>query len=389
MKKSLLILIIMMLVITVTACDNMQTDLSSLGIMPVVRTFEVTPSVITTGEISYLKWNVSNADKVSIDNGIGNVAVSGNIPVTPVSTTIYTLTATNWAGNVTAQTRIIVSMQDDADSSVLLKEPPVINIFTADGVIVMSGEPVVLSWNVSNAEKVILSNVGEVLPADKYIVYPVSSSNYTLTAMNDNGNSTAVIIVSIMDSGDHEGIIEITLSNISGESGSVIKGTNYLSYTRQAKVCAGDTSSYLASRAFLSFNISSIPEGATIKEAILDFSGYSKIGDPSYMRSNWGNMGALEVYHLQYGGYEDLGMDAYNRKAQLTKNGRFIDYPLSPWAWDVKESDDNEQVIQELVNKRSARSQFRIQFFTSTNWDGISDMLCFDNAKLTIRYIVP
>ena len=106
------------------------------------------------------------------------------------------------------------------------------------------------------------------------------------------------------------------------------------------------------------------------------------------MRSSWGNMGALEVYHLQYGSFEDLGFNAYTATAKLTANGEFTDYPLSPWAWDVKNSNDGSPVIQNLVEQGASRAQFRIQFFTTTNWDSVSDMLCFDNASLTIKYLV-
>jgi len=120
---------------------------------------------------------------------------------------------------------------------------------------------------------------------------------------------------------------------------------------------------------------------------ILDLGRYTKHGDPTYMRSMWGNMGALEVYHIQYGTFEDLGFEAYTESAKLTANGAFTNYPLSPWAWDVKNSDAGEHVIQDLIQERKSRCQFRIQFFTTTNWDSVSDMLCFDNASLTIKYV--
>jgi len=176
---------------------------------------------------------------------------------------------------------------------------------------------------------------------------------------------------------------------IPGESGSLIKGTsNYMDYSKNNSVCAGDTSLNLASRAFLSFDISSIPSNAVVGEAILDLSAYTKIGDPSYVKSLRGNMGALQVYHLQYGTIEDNDMNSYNQLAKPTENGEFTSYPVV-WAWDVQNSTDGTPVIQNLVNARDTRCQFRIQFFSSTNWDSTSDMLCFDNAVLTIKYTVP
>jgi len=102
------------------------------------------------------------------------------------------------------------------------------------------------------------------------------------------------------------------------------------------------------------------------------------------MRGIWGNMGALEVYHLQY---TNLDFKAYTEMATPVANGIFTDYALSPRAWDVKNSSDGQPVIQSLIQQSQLRCQFRIQFFTTTNWDSISDMLCFDNATLTIKYV--
>ncbi|MEJ2739390.1 MAG: hypothetical protein P8105_06145, partial [Dehalococcoidia bacterium] len=145
----------------------------------------------------------------------------------------------------------------------------------------------------------------------------------------------------------------------------------------------------LAVRAFLSFDISSIPQDAVIEAAILDLSDCTVVGEPTYVKGKHGNMGALEVYHYQYGDFEDLGREAYMRITPFTANGMQQDYPLDPWRWDIKESDQGEPVVQQLVESGAARCQLRLQFFTSTNWDGVADMLCFENATLTVYYTVP
>jgi len=106
-------------------------------------------------------------------------------------------------------------------------------------------------------------------------------------------------------------------------------------------------------------------------------------GAPTYVKSTWGNMGAIEIYFAQY---TNLDYKPYTQDTKLTANGKFTDYPLSPWTVDVKDSIDGEPVIQGLIQQGNPRCQFRIQFFTSTNWDSTSDMFCFDNATLTIKY---
>ncbi len=101
----------------------------------------------------------------------------------------------------------------------------------------------------------------------------------------------------------------------------------------------------------------------------------------------------MKVYHHQYGKLSDTDTITsivwWNRTAKLTENGSIINYPLSPWAWDVKNAEAGESVIQTLVQTGQTRSQFMIQFYSSTDWDSVADMLCFSNATLTIKYTMP
>ncbi|MEO5572552.1 MAG: hypothetical protein ABIT08_06645 [Bacteroidia bacterium] len=71
--------------------------------------FKATPSVIAAGASSLLDWNISGADTVTIDNGIGTVAASGSQSVTPAATTSYKLTATA-AGGATLSITVTVTV---------------------------------------------------------------------------------------------------------------------------------------------------------------------------------------------------------------------------------------------------------------------------------------
>ena len=55
--------------------------------------FDVTPDEILLGETAMLSWNVTGATSVTIDNGIGTLDPVGNITISPIQTTTYTLTA--------------------------------------------------------------------------------------------------------------------------------------------------------------------------------------------------------------------------------------------------------------------------------------------------------
>ncbi len=72
-----------------------------VGTPSVIREFSSTPSAINAGGTSSLLWNVTGANSVSIDQGIGLVNVAGTMLVSPAKSTVYTISATNAAGTVT------------------------------------------------------------------------------------------------------------------------------------------------------------------------------------------------------------------------------------------------------------------------------------------------
>jgi len=77
--------------------------------VPLINSFSASPTTITAGESSTLSWSVTDATSVTIDHGVGTVALSGTTAVNPTTTTTYILTATNVAGSVTAQTMVTLS----------------------------------------------------------------------------------------------------------------------------------------------------------------------------------------------------------------------------------------------------------------------------------------
>ena len=79
------------------------------GTSPIINSFLANPPTINEGESSTLNWSVTDADTVTIDHGIGAVALAGTIIVNPITNTTYILTATNSAGSVTATMNITVN----------------------------------------------------------------------------------------------------------------------------------------------------------------------------------------------------------------------------------------------------------------------------------------
>ncbi len=90
---------------------------------PVILSFDADPGAINPGGTSTLGWEVTGAATVHIDQGVGDVALSGTGDVSPGETTIYTLTATNEAGSVNATVQITVQEDTTPPSTPVLTSP--------------------------------------------------------------------------------------------------------------------------------------------------------------------------------------------------------------------------------------------------------------------------
>jgi len=84
------------------------TTLPATVSAPLISSFSASPTSITSGNSTTLSWSVSGATSVSINQGVGTVTGTSK-SVSPATNTIYTLTAVNAVGSVTANVPIIVS----------------------------------------------------------------------------------------------------------------------------------------------------------------------------------------------------------------------------------------------------------------------------------------
>lgn len=80
---------------TVTITVNHESNESHENEEIIISSFEVFPGEINPGESASLTWVVTGATSVSIDNGIGNVPLTGNRIIWPTTITTYTLVASN------------------------------------------------------------------------------------------------------------------------------------------------------------------------------------------------------------------------------------------------------------------------------------------------------
>jgi hypothetical protein len=149
--------------------------------------FSATPDDIATGQASTLIWDTTGATSVTIDHGIGSQPLSGSISVQPSITTTYALTATGPGGTQSSEVTVTVTNR------------PIIT-FIAHPTDIVAGSSATLFWSVTNSVKVSIDNgVGTVQPNGSAVVFPTTTTTYTLTAIGFEGTSTAQVTVNVLE----------------------------------------------------------------------------------------------------------------------------------------------------------------------------------------------
>ncbi len=120
LRSPLLVLALLATIAVATACSSSEPvpdpDPGPVPGSPNVLRFDATPGTIAQGGSAELSWEVTGAQNVSIDNGVGEVS-GRSVRVSPTATTTYRLTATNERGSTTANTTVAVSTSGGATLS--------------------------------------------------------------------------------------------------------------------------------------------------------------------------------------------------------------------------------------------------------------------------------
>ena len=139
---------------------------------PVITSFSAAAATITAGTSTTLTGIFSNGTG-SVDNGVGAVTNGTAAPVSPASTTTYTLTVTNSGGaTVTKQ------------ATVTVVPAPVITSFTPGASTIVSGNSTTLTAVFPNGTGSINNGVGAVTSGTPVNISPTSTTTYTLTVTN-------------------------------------------------------------------------------------------------------------------------------------------------------------------------------------------------------------
>lgn len=151
---------------------------------PKIVDFQARPAKIHQGETVTLSWNVAGATLIVL-NPLGlekDPRLYQSQTHAPDMTTTYILKAKNAAGDVA--TKSVTVQVVPATTSIAE-----INSFRAKPAEIVTGQSATLSWSVSNAASVEVTNVlgGPFKPRDSIKVTPADTTTYTLTAKDNKG----------------------------------------------------------------------------------------------------------------------------------------------------------------------------------------------------------
>jgi len=177
---------------------------------PPVLSISVDPQTIYAGQPATLSWTSSDAVQVSMDNGIGSVALNGSLPVSPSQTTTYTVSATGPGGTATAAVTVtvnsIISLHIDSPAAnSLIKRPDVLvrgtvsHAYGYETGVSVNGFPAMVCGN-----RFVANHV----PLD------LGQNEIVVRAVDKQGNSTEVTMVVMVDT--LEPIITLTPCDMVG-----------------------------------------------------------------------------------------------------------------------------------------------------------------------------
>jgi hypothetical protein len=167
-------------VYTLTATNSAGSSSASVtvtvGAIPVIGGFSVSPPSGAPGTNRALSWSATGATALSIDHAVGAVTGTSTAKVTPSATTTYTLTATNAFGSSTATAVATVG------------NLPAIASFTATPAKLAPGQSATLGWSATGATSLRIDPGVGAVTGSSVKVTPTATTVYTLTATNAFGS---------------------------------------------------------------------------------------------------------------------------------------------------------------------------------------------------------
>ena len=172
--------------LTVTGAQGTANAYATVAFPPPFVSFKADPPNIPFGGSVELSWDAVNAETVTIDQGIGAVALTGSSTVSPLQNTVYTITARGPGGTATTY--------------VAVKLPPVKVEISADPQHIQIGESATLSWTTLNGDSCSIEpGIGTVALSGTQTVSPTENTTYTINATGP-GEADSDTVTVVVDS---------------------------------------------------------------------------------------------------------------------------------------------------------------------------------------------
>ncbi len=391
---------------TATATDTATATPTPTLPPPQIASFQANPGTIISGNCTTLEWGaVTGATAVQIDQGIGGVATPGSLSVCPTATTTYLMTAIGPGGTATASVTVTVQPgQPDltVESIVFVPDPPVQN---------QDNEVRITIKNIGNAPAGAFDwewQPGSATPSGGSLPGLAAGQSQVVTvtwnpsswygnlptrarvdigsavAESDETNNELQVNTAVLPAVD----ITVTLTGqalLDGFRANNGGGNNTVDIRVGNGAFFGSPSQELVIRGFLSFDLTGIPTTADIKSIELRFYQVNVTGTP------YAKLGNLLMQHVDYGGALDNA--AYD--APVLHSAILSPHTGSGEWYVITATTVGDWIENDLASGRT-RFQFRLQFSSETDGDGLQDTISFESGdnyfgtgnlpQLTITY---
>ena len=200
-KENVLVLTIILIgsIFWFSGCSNSSEEAVT------IVSFKVSPSKIQCGDTTVISWNVKGADKVTIDNGIGRVNLSGSFTFQPNFSTTFTLTATNIENQISESAKAVVEVSLEYACAVAMAENGKIKItlitggnnYKATGYFFADSVTIILNGTVLS-ESNLAGNVGWEIDESLYIGGVIPTLDDSGSAVGPLGSGTYYLKIIIM-----------------------------------------------------------------------------------------------------------------------------------------------------------------------------------------------
>jgi hypothetical protein len=374
---------------------------------PEVEFFQANPSSIDAGGCATLQWGqVTNATAVRIEPDIGAVGTPGSQKVCPTESTTYVLTAEGPGGQTQASTTLtVVGGLPDllVESIVFVPNPAVAGQDNQVQITIRNagiGAAGAFNWQWRTSSNQIFDgrifglNAGEATvetvlwnPQQPIDQLPTEGRVDTGDEVRETDKSNNLLAATVQVVAPPSKTETVVLKSVGMLDGYWLNdGTG----STEEKILVGngeqvDPFGELVARGFLSFDVSSIPAGATIEGVELRFYQEAVQGSP------YEKLGNLVLDHVYYG--SSLNDSAYDTPAFDSAN--IAAQPL-PGAWYVLADPTITSWVESNLAAGRPQLQLRLQFRRETDGDGAEDWISIvpgggalgsrNQPQLTITY---